>query len=61
MWDLIDSVPDHCLSFYFFIIWSLKAIPSDFNGETPLLSHLSALMNKYSFLGFLSLDTVSLP
>ena len=22
MWDLIVSVPDHCLSFYFTIIWN---------------------------------------
>ena len=23
MWDLIVSVPDHCLSFYFSVKWSL--------------------------------------
>ena len=26
MWDLIVSVPDHCLSFYFAIPWCIQCI-----------------------------------
>ena len=28
MWDLIVSVPDHCLSFYFVATLRLSALPS---------------------------------
>ena len=31
MWDLIVSVPDHCLSFYFVAICWERAVPFAFN------------------------------
>ena len=31
MWDLIISVPDRCLSFYFSVIMNLQTIPFDLN------------------------------
>ena len=28
MWDLIVSVPDHCLSFYFLLLAALRLVPA---------------------------------
>ena len=43
MWDLIVSVPDHCLSFYF-----------SFSGETRFaLSNASGKTHKQALLGLL--------
>ena len=37
MWDLIVSVPDHCLSFYFeFIVEALKTTREDENFNEAL-------------------------
>ena len=29
MWDLIVSVPDHCLSFYFRYIWDTQVVDNE--------------------------------
>ena len=34
MWDLIVSVPDHCLSFYLEIFWMHKCSPEMFTKAT---------------------------
>ena len=39
MWDLIVSVPDHCLSFYFIIIYSKTLKDTIFCSITKGLFH----------------------
>ena len=36
MWDLIVSVPDHCLSFCFDDLWNIDNIYFDYFGERYL-------------------------
>ena len=44
MWDLIVSVPDHCLSFYFTSIWKSSVIMPLFKkGESNLPSNYRSI------------------
>ena len=50
MWDLIVSVPDHCLSFYFFYHISCNTVLFRlFNSVNPVCLYVCIYTNKYFF------------
>ena len=44
MWDLIVSVPDHCLSFYFANMTEVLLTNKSPKSKTPTQTHLIALL-----------------
>ena len=48
MWDLIVSVPDHCLSFYFSLFWLMASLFIDLKYEKILKSADEEIKNAAS-------------
>ena len=46
MWDLIVSVPDHCLSFYFTLMGKIVVIKKNRTSQTYIFTDISEKPNK---------------